>query len=532
MATLDEILSDPKALEAIFRGLIGAGTAAAGVVQATTPQTTTVTRGAPAAASPLESEALGLSFGTLAGQLPSQGITRTGGGVLFQPTPEEQEATLGLNRANRSLLSRTGGGPYSVQGPADAMSTAALTRRPTVDRARLIGAIRTKMGGPISATAGQGSVLNLERGPDGVFAMPSTGGNFTGIPDFTGVPSSQVGAAPRVSTSTSGGGGFGSVLSTGTGVLGAGAGALQVAKALGWIGAGSPIPQAQVPALLKSIDAELSRWGYDPSAQLSPPSGFEQLVEPAREGTGAFSGSFPAGPNTSTYGIDSALGFSGSELGLPAGFPGFEATGSGAVPFGESALGIGGALTGLGIGGAFLGAGHLIAKLFGAGQRGAEWDKKAQGWIRAAEEESRTNPTGFTEKLGNFDQSVLMSRASQAPDATKITTHPYAFDTPLIMKYPDIAAIQRDLAVKAYQGTLTGNVIADAYGFDKERRGSLLAGIAQWKKGPNSPLSPVELWQLGNGLHGEEWSIPRLLIDWEKVNEANRRQQELDEARR
>src|SRR3990167_8854063 len=146
MATLSEIFSDPKALEAIFRGLIGAGTAAAGIQQATSPQTTTVTRGTPGAPSEMETEALGLGFGTIASQLPIMGVTRTPTGVSFQPTPEEQELVLGLNRTMRTLNARVGGGPASLRGPADAMTNAALTGRPTMDRSRLIGLIKAKMG--------------------------------------------------------------------------------------------------------------------------------------------------------------------------------------------------------------------------------------------------------------------------------------------------------------------------------------------------------------------------------------------------
>ena len=171
-----------------------------------------------------------------------------------------------------------------------------------------------------------------------------------------------------------------------------------------------------------------------------------------------------------------------------------------------AAEGLFGALPGLGIGGAFLGLGMGLKNLLQKDQ-GALWDKKAQGWIRAAEEESRRDPAGFVKKLGNFDQSVMMSRQAQGID-----------DNQLIMSHAQASAIQQDLAVKAYNGQLTGNVIADAYGFDEGRRGTLFNNIAQWQKGPDDKLTPVELWQLANGLHGEEGSIPRLLIDTEGMN--------------
>lgn len=249
MATLSEILSDPKALEAIFRGLIGAGTAAAGISQATTPQTTTTVRGAPPAPSDIENRLLQFAFGNLTSQLPGQGITPTARGLSFRPTGDEQQSALGLRRAIAALQSRVGGGPLSQQGPADAMSNAALTRKPAFDRSRLISAIQGKLGGPISGipgqggqisgTSGQGGVLNLERGNDGVFALPGANGGDSTV-DFPSVnvdfPSSAVGSSPGIRASQGSSGGFGSVLGIGTGILGAGAGALQIAKALGLIG--------------------------------------------------------------------------------------------------------------------------------------------------------------------------------------------------------------------------------------------------------------------------------------------------------
>lgn len=335
--SLDQLFSDPKALESIFRGLIGAGTAAAGIQQATTPQTTTVVRGAPAAASPLEQEALGLGFGTLAAGLPGQGITRTPTGLFFQPTGEEQQSALGLNRALASMNARLGGGPLSLQGPTDALSRASLTRKPAFDRSRLISAIQTKMTGPISATSGQGGVLNLERGSDGVFSLPGDdgGGGVFNIPSsFVNLPSSETGAMPGVSSRSGGGGGASSFLPTATGILGAGAGALQVAKALGLIGGGSAgdlttakllaskmgiapdLAQAlinQMP-IQKAVDLGLALRGIDLQSPLTIPPGFGNL--PVEEFESAFSGLDFAGPGP------------GSVLGLP---------GSSAAPF-ESAF--------------------------------------------------------------------------------------------------------------------------------------------------------------------------------------------------
>ena len=249
MATLSEIFGDSASLEKILAGLIGAGTAAAGISQATTPRTTTTTPGTPGAASPLETEALGQGFAGIASQFPSQGLTRTANGLLFNPTADEQQSALGLNRANQSLLSRVGGGPASLQGPYDALLNARATGQPTFDRSRLIASIRTKLSGPFTGQLGQGGVIGGQGGAIGAnggqnganTTFPSGGGNFSGIPSsFVGIPSSTPGASvrPRATTSASSGGGLGSALGIGTGILGAGAGALQVAKALGLLGGG------------------------------------------------------------------------------------------------------------------------------------------------------------------------------------------------------------------------------------------------------------------------------------------------------
>lgn len=523
MATLDEILSDPKALEAVFRGLIGAGTAAAGISQATTPQTTTIVRGAPGAASPLESEALGLSYGTMAGQLSSLGVNRAAGGVLFQPTSEEQQSALGLRKALQSMQSRTRGGPWSIQGPGDAMTNAALTRKPTLNRKDYIAALKTRM--PGQERIDQGSVLNMGQGEDGSWTWDKgEGGAF--IPsNFTTLPSSTVGTAPRVATSTSGGGGLGSVLGLTTGGLGVGAGALQVAKALGLIGGESAINPSltadDLAAIKNKLSPELLKWFDSQAASLE-----KQFVPPFKDslefGMDSNAVPFPTestlegststnfGPNTPTSGWpSSALGLGPTQTGMGAeALSGLDLAYGGA---GESALGLSDLFSGLISPQGLLTAGFSsipsLLRAFGVlGQAGAKWDKKAQGWIRAAAEEAQRDPTGFTQKLGSFDQSVLMSRQAQGID-----------DNLLRMSYEDASKIQRELAVKAYQGTLTGHAIADAYDFDKDRRGTLFNAIAQWKKGPNDPISPVELWQLGNGLSGEEGSIPRLLIDREKM---------------
>ena len=387
MATLSEIFSDPKALEAIFRGLIGAGTAAAGIQQATSPQTTTVTRGTPGAPSEMETEALGLGFGTMASQLPGMGVTRTPTGVSFQPTPEEQELVLGLNRTMRTLNARVGGGPASLRGPADAMTNAALTGRPTMDRSRLIGLIKAKMGGNVSGP-GQGSTIDMVRGSDGSFSVPTANGANFNIPSSAvDLPSSTPGAPGQPRASTSGAGGLTSALGIGTGILGAGAGVLQIAKALGLFGETGSTGTAQLLAsktgiavelaqqlvsnmpLLKAVDLGLKLRGIDTSqiGKVVPPGGFEELANSFGEESALGFGEFPSS-GISEFNLDPGI----LDLGAEAGITGGESIlGLESIPFESAFSGLD--FAGPGASSAALEAGDLasqIGNFFGVGSTG------------------------------------------------------------------------------------------------------------------------------------------------------------------
>ena len=408
MATLSEILSDPKALEAIFRGLIGAGTAAAGIQQATTPQTTTVTRGTPGAPSPMETEALGLGFGGVASQFPSVGLTRTPTGLSYQPTAAEQESVLGLNRAMRALQSRIGGGPVSTQGPADAMTNAALTRRPAFDRSRLIGAIRAKMGGQV----GSSGTIDMTRGPDGSFSVPTANGSIFNIPssavDF---PGSTPGAPGQPRASTSGTGGLGSALGIGTGVLGAGAGILQVLKTLGIVGptktpTGTPGPNVGTQGAftgaggdVASLTEALVNSGMTPADASSLIQ--QVLAEDATElaNIGQFD------PNTFTSFINPSEVASESVLGLGAGEvadPVLESLGlSSLLPAGLGVFGAGA--------GAISGLVSFIRAMRGPGGQPHWYDKAYEQTTPGIEAAARDTFKSVGDSITSFNTNVFAS---------------------------------------------------------------------------------------------------------------------------
>lgn len=287
---------------------------------------------------------------------------------------------------------------------------------------------------------------------------------------------------------------------------------------LSWLSSLAANPEQGFPATggLNLLTPELNpEWQFPQNLlNFSSPGAEAGSVGGSVPAEGLLSGMESGGPLTSTQGLFGLTPELNSWLGSLAASPELGFPAAGADLLGAEA-GFSSFLAPLGLAGAFAAGVPLIMKLFGAGSAGPEWMKKAAGWINTAHQELQANPTAFLQKLGKFDGSVMMSRQAQGID-----------DNQLRISYPEAERIQQDLARRSFAGTLTANDIIAAYGVGEDRfsnetetgqmRGMLLRTISEGlHKGPNDPLNPIDLWMIGNGLNGQQGSIPSLLIDWE-----------------